>query len=82
MTNLSFSVTEVKQLDAHRLNFARRSTLGLSGLELDLLANWIELPQFPRGLTSLMATNPTPVIRRTRPNPAQTNSPLPRPGGQ
>jgi hypothetical protein len=63
-------VTEVRLTGPSRLTFARKSTTGLTGLELDLLANWIERPDFPKGLTSLMATNPTPVIRKKR-NPAQ-----------
>jgi hypothetical protein len=74
MTNLSFSVTEVKQIDDRHLTLGRRSTLGLTGLELDLLANWIEMPEFPRGFGHFMATNPAPVIRRSRLSEIQTNS--------
>jgi hypothetical protein len=61
LDNLSYAVTEVKAADTKRLTFARKSTVGLSALELDLLANWIELPEFPDGLSTLLATNPTPL---------------------
>ena len=72
-TNLSHSVTEVRLVSSNRLTFARKSTIGLTGLELDLLANWIELPEFPLGLATIMATNAAPVLK-------PKHSPTPSPG--
>ena len=42
--------TLVTQTGAEQLSFTRTSTLGLTALELHLLADWLESPEFPRGL--------------------------------
>jgi hypothetical protein len=47
-TNLGNSVTEVKWA-TNRIDFARKSSIGFTGVELELLVNWLELPQFPEG---------------------------------
>ncbi len=60
MTNLSHSVTELRQLNPKQLEVTRKSTLGLSSVELDILFNWIEMDDFPRGLSTLWKTNPAP----------------------
>jgi len=60
ITNLSHSVTELRQSTANQLLLTRKSTLGFTALELDVLINWIELPEFPRGMSSLWRTNATP----------------------
>ena len=44
------STTVVTQTGPEQLDFARTSTIGLTALELHLLADWLESPQFPRGL--------------------------------
>lgn len=62
VTNLSHSVTEVHQTSPHELLLTRKSTLGLSAVELDILINWIEMPEFPAGLASLWRTNPAPLL--------------------
>jgi hypothetical protein len=67
LSNLSFAVTEVRETDNHHVSFARKSTVGLTALEINMLANWVELPNFPKGLSTLMATNPTPIIRHRPP---------------
>lgn len=41
-----------------RLSLRRESTVGLTALELHLLADWLESPQFPRGLHSRLTPNP------------------------
>lgn len=74
LTNLSHSVTELRIAAPDRLAFARKSTVGLTALEIDLLANWLELPEFPCGLRTLMATNPVPIIKPRR-HPVLTTPP-------
>jgi hypothetical protein len=44
-----------------KLAFTRRSSVGFSALELHLLADWIESPQFPIGLHTLLARTEMPV---------------------
>jgi hypothetical protein len=39
----------------NQLSFVRKSTVGFTGAELQLLAEWLESPQFPRGLHSTLA---------------------------
>lgn len=39
----------------NQLSFFRKSTVGFTGVELQLLADWLESPQFPRGLHSTLA---------------------------
>jgi len=62
VTNLSHSVTEIRQSNATQLVLTRKSTLGLSAVELDILFNWIELPNFPSGMSTLWRTNPAPFV--------------------
>jgi len=46
-TNLGNSVTEITFVDNNRLGLERKSTLGLTGCELEWLANWLESREFP-----------------------------------
>jgi hypothetical protein len=72
ITNLFHAVTEVRLEQPNHLSFVRKSTVGLNSLELDALLNWLEMPQFPRGLGHLMDTNPAPpFIARRIHHPAQ-----------
>lgn len=77
MTNLQHSITELQLAGPARLSFARKSTVGLTAWEIDALANWFELPQFPAGFQTLFVTNSTPpVLRRpASPNPPPTPAP-------
>jgi hypothetical protein len=72
LTNLSHSVTELKLDAPSRLNLVRKSTIGMTSWELDALANWLEVPQFPWGLQTMMATNPAPRpnLRNRKPAPS------------
>ncbi|HSU52978.1 MAG TPA: hypothetical protein VLT36_02835 [Candidatus Dormibacteraeota bacterium] len=88
LTNLSVAITEARLSSPTQLTFARKSTVGFTGLELDLLANWLELPQFPAGLGTLLATNAAPLpktklrstkadgsaVTPTDPHAAETNT--------
>ena len=70
-TNLSLCVTEMKLVQTNRLAFARKSLIGLSALEIELLANWLETPEFPSGFQTLLVTNPLPVdVKRIIPHRA------------
>jgi len=49
---LGNATTRVALTGPSRLTFDRESALGLTGPELNLLADWLESPRFPRGLYS------------------------------
>jgi hypothetical protein len=61
------SVSEVSQTGPGQLSFKRRSSLGLTAVELHLLADWLESPEFPHGLHTLLA--PLPDVNQA-PTPA------------
>ena len=71
ITNLDHSVTDARLTRQNQLTFTRKATVGLTALELDLLLNWLELVDFPRGFSSIFATNatPAPVRRKVGPQP-------------
>jgi hypothetical protein len=52
---LGTSATIVSLTETNQLFLLRRSTVGFTGAELQLLDDWLESPQFPRGLHSLLA---------------------------
>jgi hypothetical protein len=49
-THLGQSVTDVIRTAPDQLSFDRKSSIGFTGIELNLLADWLESPQFPIGL--------------------------------
>jgi hypothetical protein len=51
--------TTMKQTGAKELTFYRKSTIGFTALELHLLADWLESPDFPRGTRSHWGINET-----------------------
>lgn len=57
-TRLGNCDTEMMQTAPARLSFTRQSGSGFSALELHLLADWLESPDFPRGIYSLKVTAP------------------------
>ncbi|MGO8674692.1 MAG: hypothetical protein ACLQVX_02330 [Limisphaerales bacterium] len=67
------SVTEVSQTGPGQLSFERRSNLGFTAVELHLMADWLESPEFPHGLHTLLAS---PSEASQAPAPASP------PGGQ
>ena len=72
-------VTAVKRTGPAQLSFTRNSALGLTAAELDLLADWLESPRFPRGLNTFLG-EPVPLPRPQPPSLAahvRTNSPTP-----
>jgi hypothetical protein len=54
------SVTDVTQTGPAQLSFARASVLGFTAVELNWLADWLESPEFPKGLHTLLAPPPKP----------------------
>jgi hypothetical protein len=50
---LGNSTTRITATGPNELTFDRTSTIGLTGAELNLLADWLESPGFPCGLYSL-----------------------------
>ena len=65
---LGYCATTISVAGDRRLVFARSSVLGLSSVELQLLVDWLESPEFPRGLHTLLAPREF-VLDRTRPRP-------------
>jgi hypothetical protein len=57
---LGNSVTGIKLVSPTHLNLSRVSTIGLSGVEMNLLIDWLESPDFPSGLHSFRAPEPPP----------------------
>lgn len=55
---LGDSVTDITQTGPNQLSFTRQSSIGFTALELNLLADWLESPQFPQGLHTLLAPPP------------------------
>ena len=51
---LGSSMTSVVCTGTNQLTFSRKSAVGFTGAELQLLADWLESPQFPDGLYSLL----------------------------
>jgi hypothetical protein len=56
---LGICTTIVTRTGTNQLSFFRKSTVGFTGAELQLLADWLESPQFPTGLYSLLTPSPT-----------------------
>ncbi|HKW31092.1 MAG TPA: hypothetical protein VJT54_17340, partial [Verrucomicrobiae bacterium] len=54
------SVTDITQTGPDQLSFTRKSAVGFTGIELNLLADWLESPQFPYGLYSVLTPPPQP----------------------
>jgi hypothetical protein len=50
--------TTIACTGTNELSFYRKSTAGFTGAELQLLADWLESPQFPHGLYSLLTPPP------------------------
>jgi hypothetical protein len=55
---LGDSATDVTLTGPNQLSFTRQSSIGFTGIELNLLADWLESPQFPTGLYSLSTPQP------------------------
>jgi hypothetical protein len=56
--NLGNSVTAVTRTGPDHLGFVRGATVGLTAVELHLLVDWLESPQFPFGLYTFTAPAP------------------------
>jgi hypothetical protein len=63
--HLGNSTTEVHLASPTQLSFVRTSTVGFTGFELEFVADWLESPDFPRGLHTLNAPAPLPPIPLT-----------------
>jgi hypothetical protein len=55
--------TTLTVANASRLELSRSSTLGLTGLEIQLMADWLESPAFPAGLHTFEAPRMRPPKR-------------------
>lgn len=75
-TNLVSSVTGVAETGPAQLAFTRISTAGLTALEMHVLADWLESPQFPRGLNTFLGPQRVPP-RPGRAPPLHKSGPKP-----
>lgn len=57
-----------------QLSLARRSTMGLNSVELHLLADWLESPQFPCGLRTFRGPPETPLGKKRPHRAAQAGT--------
>ena len=62
-TRLGNCGTAVARTGPAQLSLVRNSGIGLNSAELDLLADWLESPRFPRGLNTFLG-EPTPLPPR------------------
>jgi hypothetical protein len=62
---IQFSASELLETGPGQLSMVRNSDIGFTAIELNLLADWLESPEFPSGLYSLLAppsaTSPPPA---------------------
>jgi len=73
-SRLGLCDTMITRTDPVTLHFLRESTIGFTALELHILADWLESPQFPRGLHTFLVQPKTPASDAT-----QTNAPPEQP---
>jgi hypothetical protein len=64
-TNAAGCGTTVIQTGPAQLTFGRRSGIGLTALEMHLLADWLQSPRFPHGLNTFTGPQRTPPGPRT-----------------
>jgi hypothetical protein len=64
--------TVVTRTRADQLSFVRKSSIGLTAVELHWLADWLESPAFPRGLHTFLA--PPDPLPRLKSHPSNTTS--------
>ncbi len=73
-TNLGNAATTMEWVDPTRVSLSRTSSVGLTGLELQLLVNWLESPSFPRSLHTFSAPLDAPPRKKLARSP-DTNAP-------
>lgn len=71
-SKLGNATTGLRKTGPNQLSFSRSSTVGLTSIEMQLLADWIESPTFPFGLHTFVATNLPPSAYRHRTNAPAT----------
>lgn len=71
---LGNSTTGVMLTGPSQLTFVRSSSIGFTAIELHLLADWLESPQYPRGLHTLLAPPDLPWLK-PKPLPAASSPP-------
>ena len=62
-SKLGNCATIVTKTGPFQLSFSRKSSAGFSAIELHLLMDWLESPEFPRGLHTTIAAPPPPRRR-------------------
>jgi len=65
---LGNTITEIKRTSPHTFDLVRKSHIGLTGFEMQLVADWLASPQFPWGLNLTIAPKlPKPVVTNQGP---------------
>ncbi len=70
---LGNSVTAVNQTGPAQISLIRQSTVGATSVELHLLTDWFESPQFPVGLHTFLAPEAIPPWKKYTLPPKSTN---------
>lgn len=85
-TNLGNCTTVIKKETPSKLVFTRDSAIAFSSVELNLLVDWLESPDFPAGLHTTRMPRTKPIMKKagnwssyTAPTNAPANAPAPRP---
>ena len=60
-SKLGNCVTTITKTGPDQLSFARTSSAGFTAVEFNLLADWLESPQFPRGLHTFLPSPDAPA---------------------
>jgi hypothetical protein len=72
---LGNSITALTKTGPAQLSLSRRSSIGFTAVELHLLVDWLESPQFPRGLhTLLLPPESTQPVNRAAQNKARVST--------
>jgi hypothetical protein len=66
-SKLGNCTTAVIKTDSATLSCVRQSAVGFTAIELQLLADWLESPQFPSGLHTFVAPPDEPSVGVTTP---------------
>jgi len=74
--SLGNTVTTLQVAGTNELVFSRKGPIGLTGVELHLLIDWLESPAFPRGFHTTLSTRPKFTMPVQKKNPARAVNPV------
>lgn len=66
---LGVAGSSLRLTEPQQLSFSRQSTIGLTAWETHLFVEWLESPEFPKGLFTLLSPKPPAIGSNLPPNP-------------